>query len=147
MRPDRLDELEPPWPGYATVSDHDDILHGPLAAGAARLDTSFPPANRSAWAVAALELFETTGWEWIHERAATQAAQLAFELTERGFEVLPRGHSTLVSWHDDDAEAQVARLAAKGVLVRSLPGGKLLRASVGAWSNEDDLGRLLDALS
>lgn len=147
VRPDRLDELEPPWPGYATVSDHNDILHGALAAGAARLDTSFPPANRSAWAVASLELFERAGWEWIHERAAALAAKLASELTERGFDVLPRGNSTLVSWHDDDAEAQVKNLAAKGVLVRSLPGGKLLRASVGAWSNEDDLGRLLDVLS
>jgi selenocysteine lyase/cysteine desulfurase len=147
VRPDRLDELEPPWPGYATISDHDDILHGPLAAGAARLDTSFPPANRSAWAVAALELFETTGWAGIHERAASLAAQLAAELVERGFDVLPRGCSTLVSWRVEDAEDQVTRLAAKGVLVRSLPGGKLLRASVGAWSNEDDLDRLLDALS
>jgi len=30
--------------------------------------------------------------------------------------------------------------------VRNLPLRPLLRASVGAWNDEDDLGRLLDAL-
>ena len=33
-----------------------------------------------------------------------------------------------------------------GVLVRNLPGTPLVRASVGAWSSEDDLERLLAAL-
>jgi hypothetical protein len=32
------------------------------------------------------------------------------------------------------------------VLVRNLPGTPLVRASVGAWSSEDDLERLLAAL-
>jgi L-cysteine/cystine lyase len=32
------------------------------------------------------------------------------------------------------------------VIVRDLPGRGLLRASVGAWNDESDLERLLDAL-
>jgi len=68
-------------------------------------------------------------------------------LAERGREVAPRGRSTLVSWHSDDPEDEVARLAAAGVVVRQLPGRGLVRASVGAWSNEDDLERVVSSSS
>jgi selenocysteine lyase/cysteine desulfurase len=37
-------------------------------------------------------------------------------------------------------------MADTGVVVRHLPGRGLVRASVGAWSSEDDLDRLLAAL-
>jgi hypothetical protein len=40
----------------------------------------------------------------------------------------------------------VAKVAAADVIIRDLPGRGLLRASVGWWSNEDDLERLLAAL-
>ena len=39
------------------------------------------------------------------------------------------------------------RLAAAGIVIRNLPGRPLLRASVGAWNNDDDLDRLLSALA
>jgi L-cysteine/cystine lyase len=39
-----------------------------------------------------------------------------------------------------------ARLAEAGVVVRDLPGRPWIRASVGAWNDESDLERLLDAL-
>ena len=45
-----------------------------------------------------------------------------------------------------DAEATRDRLAAAGVAVRNLPGRGLVRASVGAWNDENDLDRLLGAL-
>jgi hypothetical protein len=37
----------------------------------------------------------------------------------------------------------VARLAAEGVMVRFLPGLNLVRASVGAWTSDEDLERLV----
>ena len=55
---------------------------------------------------------------------------------------MPRGRSTLVSWKVDDAQAEVERFAAAGVVVRSIPGRELIRASVGAWSSEEDLDRV-----
>ena len=43
--------------------------------------------------------------------------------------------------------AERARLAEKGIVVRNIPGRPWLRASVGAWNDEGDLDRLLEALS
>jgi len=142
VRPDRLDELEPPWPSYSTLADHENCLEAPLAESAKRLDHGFPAAIRSAWALASLRTLADAGWDWVHGRAADLADRLAGLLAERGLEVAPRGHSTLVSWRDDDPAATVERLAAHQILVRSIPGGGLLRASVGAWSSEDELERL-----
>jgi selenocysteine lyase/cysteine desulfurase len=68
-------------------------------------------------------------------------------LTARGLEVRPRGRSTLVSWAAEDADAEVARLAAERVVVRSIPAFGLVRASVGAWTSEEEIERLVDLAS
>jgi selenocysteine lyase/cysteine desulfurase len=60
--------------------------------------------------------------------------------------VAPRGETTLVSWEVPEAADLPARLAAEGIVVRSLPGTSYVRASVGAWNDESDLERLLAAL-
>ena len=70
---------------------------------------------------------------------------LADRLRERGRTVADRGPTTLVSWEDDDPEATRDRLAGAGIMVRNLPGTRSLRASVGAWNDEDDLDRLVTA--
>ncbi len=149
VRDDALDGLEPPWQGYNTVADHDDVLGSPLAPGVARLDIGFPAAVRSAWALAGLRVLEQAGWDWVHARAAALAARLADALAERGLAVAPRGPSTLVSWRPraGAVEAEVARLAQAGVIVRSIPSAGLLRASVGAWCSETDLERLLSTFA
>jgi len=144
VRPDRLDDIEPPWPSYVTLAPgHSDLLTAPLKDDARRFDTSFPPSNRSAWALASMEVLEQAGWEWVHGRAAHLAARLADMLRERGRDVAPRGRSTLVAWASDDADADVARLVEHGVVVRSIPSAGLVRAAVGAWNSEDDLERLV----
>jgi selenocysteine lyase/cysteine desulfurase len=74
------------------------------------------------------------------------AGTLAERLADHGRTVAPRGHTTLVAWEEDDPEATRDRLRDAGVIVRNLPGTPLVRASVGAWSSEDDLERLLAAL-
>lgn len=144
VRADRLDELEPPFPGYTTVADHDDPLGSRLVEGAGRLDDGFPSAVRSTWALAAMDVLSAAGWAWVHERAAAGAELLAELLRARGHHVVPRGRSTLVSWKagDADPDAEVARLLTHGVIVRSIPSAGLIRASVGAWTSEEEIHRL-----
>ncbi len=147
VRPDRLDQLEPPWPWYLSLGGGRG-LDADLAEGTGRLDHGFPSAVRSTWALASLGVLGDAGWDRVHAHAATLAASLASRLSERGFEVSPRGPgpATLVSWRSADPDALVDRLAAAGVIVRSIPIGGLVRASVGAWTSEADVEWLLDAL-
>ncbi len=139
VRPERLDELLVPWPGYGSIADPERALDFEQAEGVARLDHGFPTGIRSAWAVSSLEVLTEAGWDWVHERAASLAVRLAERLTELGLEVRDRGHSTLVSWRAEDPQAEVERLAARGFVVRSIPAFGLVRASVGAWSSEQEL--------
>jgi selenocysteine lyase/cysteine desulfurase len=62
--------------------------------------------------------------------------------------VVPDGCATLVSWRvpADESAALVARMAEAGVIVRDLPGRGLARASVGWWTSDEDLERLVAAL-
>jgi selenocysteine lyase/cysteine desulfurase len=147
---ERIAELEIPWPSYASLAD----AHRPLdlepATGATRFDLGFPSVLRSAFALASLDVLREAGWEWVYERAAGLAGGLAQRLQERGIEVLPREGSTLVSFRleGSDADVQVTRLAAEGVIVRSVPIYEgVLRASVGAWTDEGELERLVELVA
>lgn len=142
VHPDHLEDLSVPWPGYGSLADSHDALNSPPAETAKRFDHGFPPGMRSAWALASLDVFESAGWEWVHSRAAGLAADLGEQLAERGLVVWPRGRSTLVGWEADDADAEVVRLAEAGFVVRSIPTHGLVRASVGAWSSEEELTEL-----
>jgi selenocysteine lyase/cysteine desulfurase len=117
------------------------------AEGVARLDHGFPSGTRSAWTLGSFGVFEQAGWDWVHERAATLAENLAHNLAHRGLEVLPRSRSTLVSWKSTDPEADVGRLAEENVVVRYIPAFGVVRASVGAWSSEQELDRLMDLVT
>jgi selenocysteine lyase/cysteine desulfurase len=139
----RLEEIEPRWFGYGTLADSSNPLESALQPDARRLDLGLLASSSGAWSVSALEIFAEAGWEWVHERAATLAEKLAQMLTERGREVQPRGRSTLVSWRDDDCEATATKMAEQDVVVRFIPGTGLVRASVGAWNDENDLERLV----
>lgn len=142
VRRDRLDDLLIPWPGYGSLADPHQALEFEPAEDAARLDHGFPGGIRSASALASLDVLAQAGWAWVHDRAAALAEALAGRLAEQGLQVAPRGRSTLVSWKAPDADAEVARLAAEGFIVRSIPAFGLVRASVGAWSSEQELDAL-----
>jgi L-cysteine/cystine lyase len=152
IREEKLDECSIPWPSYGSLADPERPLEVEPAEGAARFDHGFPSGLRSAWALASLEVLSAPGWDWVHARAAALANTLAGWLQERGgVDVLPRGDSTLVTWRVRDGRdpaEEVERLAAAGFVVRSIPQfGGLLRASVGAWSSEEELEALAAAAS
>jgi L-cysteine/cystine lyase len=133
--------------GYPNLEDPNEGLDARLHDDARRFDSLSLSAETVACALAATRLLESTGWATVHERASTLAARLAELLSERGIGVAPRGASTLVSFESADPEAERARFADGGVVLRNIPGRPWLRASVGAWNDEDDLGRLLGLLS
>ena len=82
--------------------------------------------------------------EWAFDRAAEQTARCR-ELLEPHVEVLP-GDATLVAFRAEDPVALVAELFEQGVVIRDMPGTGLARASVGWWTSEDDLVRLVDGI-
>jgi L-cysteine/cystine lyase len=140
VRADRAAELPPPWPGYPTLGED-----GEPHPDARRFDLSLPPSQNTAWALAALDVLEEPGIETVYEYAADLAERLAERLAGADRRVAPRGRSTLVSWEDADPAATVERAREHGVIVRNLPGTPYIRASVGGWTSEDDLDRLLEA--
>jgi selenocysteine lyase/cysteine desulfurase len=139
--------------GYENLADPNTGLQAQLHSDARRLDSFTLSAEALACALAASEVLgdarlpEGSGWPAVHRRARELAAHLAERLDEYGREVAPRGPSTLVSFHSPDPTAERARLLEHGVLLREIPGRPWLRASVGAWNDEEDIERLLAALS
>jgi selenocysteine lyase/cysteine desulfurase len=132
--------------GYANLADPDAGLDAHPHEDARALDTMSPSAETVACALAAAGVLEAAGWEAVHERARELAARLVTLLGERGRDVAPRGDTTLVSFASPDPEREREHLLERGVVVRNIPGTPWLRASVGAWNDEDDLDRLLGAL-
>ncbi len=146
VRADRIAGLRAPWPGYHAFEEPGNALESPLHADARRLATGFPAHHQVEWAIAALDVLEEPGIEKVHGRAADLAATLAEMLAENGLRVAPRARCTLVSFEVPDPSALVERLAAQGFVLRDLPGTPYARASVGAWSSEDELERLVAAV-
>jgi L-cysteine/cystine lyase len=132
--------------GYANLADPGSGVDAEPHPDARRFDAPSLSAEALACALAALEPLEQAGWTDVHERAYALAERLAQLLSERGREPVPRGRTTLVSFPSADPVAERVRLAEAGVIVRNIPQRGWLRASVGAWNDESDLERLLDAL-
>lgn len=146
VRAERAAELPPPWPGYATLADASAPLGSGFREDARRFDLGFPGDHQVAWALAALDVLEEAGLEQVQARAAAQARFLAERLAGDGKELAPRGDSTLVSWRAADPEALAASLRERGFVLRHLPGTPYVRASIGAWNDEGELERLVEAL-
>jgi L-cysteine/cystine lyase len=133
--------------GYGNLADPNAGLQARLHDDARRLDSMSISAETHACALAASRVLSSGGWPAVHQRAITLAGKLAERLTEQGREVAPRGETTLVSFSSPDPAVERAQLAEGGVIVRNIPDRPWLRASVGAWNDEDDLDRLLGMLS
>jgi selenocysteine lyase/cysteine desulfurase len=146
VSPSLLERLAVPRRGYPNLADPDAGLEALMHEDARRLDTLSLNAETVACALAAMEVLESAGWAAVHERARSLARSLAEQLAERGRQPAPRDDTTLVSFPSPDPEAERERLAEQGVIVRNIPSRPWLRASVGAWNDEGDLDRLLEAL-
>jgi selenocysteine lyase/cysteine desulfurase len=133
-------------PGYIAFADASLGFESELKPDARRYDTPALAREVVAFSLAALEVLRAADLSAVLARGPVLADELAERLEARGRTVARRGHSTLVAWEDDDPEATRERLKAAGIAVRNLPGTPYVRASVGAWSSEDDLDRLLAAL-
>lgn len=141
------DRLVAAGPTYMNLEvPADGLAARPWADGRAH-DTFAMALETASAALAAHDALAAFGWEQIHARALGLAAELAAGLAAAGREVAPRGDTTLVSWVSDDAEAEAARLAEAGVIVRSFHGLPFVRASVGAWNDQSDVERLLAGAS
>lgn len=144
VRADRVEELFPAWPSYMSLAVKGRTLGFELHPGARRFDIGWLNGTLASWSLAALDVLEEAGWSWVLDRGPLLADRFAGMLRERGLEVAPRDRSTLVTWGHPHAADEVTRLLAERIVVRDIPGDDLLRASVGAWSSEEELERLAD---
>lgn len=113
---------------------------------ARRFESLFTAAASVDGLLASIDFAEDAGAER-YERARGTTERCRAALAER-FEVRTEpGQATLVSFVPHDSAAEVVeRLAARGIVVRDLPGLGWVRVSCGFWTSDDELGRLLDAL-
>jgi L-cysteine/cystine lyase len=132
--------------GFGNLEEANDGLDAQLQPDARRFDAPALSAEALAAALAAFEVLAGAGWDAVLERARTLAARFAEQVAARGREPAPRDDTTLVSFASADPEGERARLAESGVIVRNIPNRPWLRASVGAWNDDEDLQRLLGAL-
>ena len=112
---------------------------------ARRFDQSWVPAAFIAGLEAAVS--DLPGWRF--EQARTITDRCRARLLEAGHDVVTEpGHGTLVSWRwEGDAAEAAKQVAADGVIIRDLPRTGLLRASCGYWTSDEDIERLIAALS
>ena len=139
------DGLRVGHPSYLSQDGYEQDGRFEPKTGAARFDPNLIPGTSTAGLHAAIRGIP----EWAYERAGETAERFRSGLRDAGCEVVvPEECATLVSWRVPSEESAdvVARLAEAGVIVRDLPGRGLVRASVGWWTNDDDLERLLLAL-
>lgn len=82
---------------------------------------------------------------WAYEHPVTMARRLRELLEPHADLVTPEHPSTIVSFRPrgEEAAATVARLHQQDVIVREIPRTGLVRASVGWWTDDDDLARLV----
>ena len=141
--PDRLRIARPGF--FAQASHEADGTFEPRP-GAERFQPNWFPASSTSGLVAALGELP----EWRFERSAEQAKRLRERLGSLVELVTPAVPSTIVSFRPPGGEegaAVVERLSSAGVVVRELPGRNLVRASVGWWTSDDDLDRLVAGLA
>ncbi len=132
-------------PSYFAQVGHEQDGAFVVRDGAERFDPNWIAVPTLVGLVAAIEQAP----EWRYDRANALADRLRGLLAAKAEVITPVDRATLVAFRLPAGEAAadvVTRLAEAGVLVREIPGTGLIRASVGWWTNDDDLDRLVDGL-
>ena len=113
---------------------------------ARRFESLFTAAASVDGLVASIDFAEEVGAAR-YERARAMTERCRSALAER-FDVRTEpDQATLVTFVPQEPAAEaVERLAARGVVVRDLPGLGWVRVSCGFWTSDEELDRLLDAL-
>ena len=146
VRPDRLDELAVTMPSYYSQQRYEEDGSFVPAEGAARFDNGTVPVPALAGLVESLAFSDEAGHERF-EQAARTAARCREALSAHVEVIGEPGDSTLVAFRPrGDAAETVARLAEGGVIVRDLPRLGWVRASIGFWTSDDDVDRLVDGV-
>jgi L-cysteine/cystine lyase len=152
VAPDRVEALSPALSGYFSLADG---KIGQMRPGAARFDGGSFDTVVLAGSLAAMEWVEAqpggrAGWT---ERIATNADRARARLAAEPWITIaappgPPGPLLAMSVEGiDDLPAAVAGLAERGVLVRFIPGTPYLRVSIGGWTTDEDVERLVSGLS
>ena len=138
------DALRVAAPNYLSQSAYEPDGRFEPRDGAARFDSGWIPTGYLDGLLAAVDA--APGWRF--ERGREVAARCRTLLAERFDVVTEPDQATLVSFvpHGDPTEV-AAGLLEHGVIVRDLPGTGWVRVSCGWWTSEEDLERLLGALS
>lgn len=132
--------------GYGNLADPEEGMNARLYEDGRRLDALSLSAETLACALSATRTLQAQGWPQVHERARSLSAQLVEMLKGAGREVLEGSAGTLIAFGSEDPSREREALTRQGVVLRDIPGRPWLRASVGAWNDERDLTRLVDAL-
>ena len=133
-------------PSYFAQARHEPDGSFEPRPGAERFQPNWFPMSSMAGLIAALG----DAPDWRYERAAAQAERLRGLLSGLVEVVTPEDRATLVSFRtvaDEEPKAVVERLASRDVSVRELPGRGLVRASVGWWTSDEDLDRLVAGIA
>jgi L-cysteine/cystine lyase len=155
VRPDAMERIDVTVAGLESAARGE--AHGEDGAmephpSARRYEASTPPAALLAAWEAGLAWLEGLGWPWIHARTR-EAQAAAREALGRvpGVQVLtppgPQGGLVTFTLAGRDPPEAAAQLAAAGVVLRSLPRPKALRASVGFFTDDADVARLAAAVA
>ncbi len=131
------------WPNYGSLSNTDRPLDLIPNTGASRFDSGFFPGPQAAGLTASLQLLKETDWKKVYKYALTQTDKARTALSKY-FDVKPASKTTLISWRQDDADQAVIKFAENRVIVRSISSRFLVRASIGAWTSDDDIDRLVE---
>jgi selenocysteine lyase/cysteine desulfurase len=120
--------------------------------GTRRHEVSTPPVALAAGWLAGLEWLAGLGWDRIHAgtaraleagRAALAPLPGVTVLTPPG----PQAGLLAFAMEGVDAEAAAAAMAAAGVVVRWVPEPRVLRASLGFFTDDEDVRRLAAAVA
>jgi L-cysteine/cystine lyase len=140
------DELRVGRPSYLSQQRYEpDGMFEPRD-GAARFDPNLTPNA----ALEGLRVALDAPPSWRYDHASATAERLRALLRDAGEDVIvPEQRATLVAWRApvDGSAAVVRQLAESGVIVRDLPGRGLMRASVGWWTSDEDIERLVAGLA
>ncbi len=138
------DELPVALPSYFAQSEHKPDGTYVVRDGAERFDSGWLGTPSLAGLTAALDAAP----DWRFERGAEIAAAARALLAERYDVVTKPSQAGIVSFRPEgDPVETVERLREQDVIVRELPGRNLIRVSCGYWTSEEDLARLVAALS